>query len=437
MPTKGDAAGASWEVGAESAPPSAALATNTGFVLPVQVSNQVVPPAQLSVLASLRTRKHIHAGAPSASGSSEDPWANGQDPWAKFRSSQGEIPKATAGATAKIKEVHQQLRQEVDEAVHASLAERKQLDCATEGRFQQLETSLTELRTQSQKFESWFSEAGKRMDQTSLEVGALKTAMQSQQQELGHLQGQMAAQGEMIQNTVSQAVVTMRSDLNSQLSTQLNAQMEFRSLFRLLLLALQVTSGAASHHDAAGSLYADPVCPSQVGVRYGEALHPGPAGPLSFSLFAANPSGLRGKEAALLEHGSGVYLIAETQLSAVTQKSCQGQISALGRASGKHWRTHFGEAAQLRANSDWAGAWTGVATVSEFPSCGIRVQWPPDRQCLHNAASCGFDAFAHRSGVRGAPLTGAPPGPCRHRKAATAVGGGAWQKGPASNCWGF
>ena len=222
MPTRGDAVGASWEVGAECAPPSAALPT----VLPVQVSNHATPPAQISVLASSRTRKHIYAGPSGSSASTEDPWANGQDPWTKFRNGQGEAPKATTGATKKIREVHQQLRQEVDEAVQTSLAERKKLDCATEGRFQQLETSLTELRAQGQKFESWFTEAGKRMDQTSLEVGALKTAAQGQQQELGHLQGQMAAQGEMIQNTVSQAVVTMRSDLNSQLSTQLNAQME-------------------------------------------------------------------------------------------------------------------------------------------------------------------------------------------------------------------
>ena len=226
MPTRGDAVGASWEVGAECAPPSAALPTSMDFVLPVQVSNHATPPAQISVLASSRTRKHIYAGPSGSRASTEDPWANGQDPWTKFRNGQGEAPKATTGATEKIREVHQQLRQEVDEAVQTSLAERKKLDCATEGRFQQLETSLTELRAQGQKFESWFTEAGKRMDQTSLEVGALKTAVQGQQQELGHLQGQMAAQGEMIQNTVSQAVVTMRSDLNSQLSTQLNAQME-------------------------------------------------------------------------------------------------------------------------------------------------------------------------------------------------------------------
>ena len=144
-----------------------------------------------------------------------------------------------------------------------------------------------------------------------------------------------------------------------------------------MLLALQIISGAAFCRNATDAPCADPACHSQVGVRYGEALHPGPAGPLSFSIYATNPSGLRGKEAVLLEHGSGVYLIAETQLSAVTQKSCRGQISTLGRASGKSWRTHFGAAAHLRANSDWAGTWTGVATISEYPSRGVKVQWPP------------------------------------------------------------
>ncbi|CAE7493588.1 eco47IIM, partial [Symbiodinium pilosum] len=174
QPSKGDAAGAAWDVGAECPPPSAALSTCLGFVLPVQIS-------------------------------SPDPWANGQDPWAKFKQSNGDAPKVSASATAKIQEVHAQLRQEVDEAVQSSLAEREQLDGATESRFQQLETSLTELRTQGQKFESWFAEAGKRMDQTALEVGALKTTMQGQQYELSQLQGQVAVQGKMVQNTVSQA----------------------------------------------------------------------------------------------------------------------------------------------------------------------------------------------------------------------------------------
>ena len=61
---------------------------------------------------------------------------------------------------------------------------------------------------------------------SQLEVSAIQTAVASQQQDITQLQGQVAAQGELVQHTVNQAVVTMRADLNTQLSTQLGAQME-------------------------------------------------------------------------------------------------------------------------------------------------------------------------------------------------------------------
>ena len=178
-----------------------------GFVLPVQVSSPSTPPVSMPVLASTKTRRRMNTGTSSVGLQADDPWAHGQDPWAKFRSNNPAAPKATAGAAAKIKEVHEQLKHEVDEAVQTSLAERKRLDTATEDRFRRLETDLTELKAQGQKFENWF---GKRMDTSAMEVGAIKQALQGQQHELSQLQGQVAAQTEMVQSTVSQAVVTMR-----------------------------------------------------------------------------------------------------------------------------------------------------------------------------------------------------------------------------------
>ena len=225
QPTKGDGAGSAWEIGAEVAPPSAALATSTGFALPVQISTVAMPPPPLPVLASSKTRKHMHSGTAGSASVVEDPWANGQDPWTKYRAG-SEVPKPTSGAASKIREVQQQLKQDVEEAVHASLAERNGQEEATESRFRKLEAGLNELHAQGRKFEHWFAEAGKRMDQQASEVGAMQNALQSQRQEIGQLQTQVAAQGDLVQSTVAQAVVTMRNDLNTQLSTQLNAQME-------------------------------------------------------------------------------------------------------------------------------------------------------------------------------------------------------------------
>ena len=108
----------------------------------------------------------------------------------------------------------------------------------------------------------------------------------------------------------------------------------------MVLMSLsQLVSAAALQCQVVHSACSDPLCTGQVGVRYGEALNPGPDMPLSFSVFSTNPSALRGKEAALLEHGLEVYLIAETQLSAVAQKSCRSQIRAFGQTGNQQWRT--------------------------------------------------------------------------------------------------
>ena len=122
----------------------------------------------------------------------------------------------------------------------------------------------------------------------------------------------------------------------------------------------------------------DPACAHQLGVRYGEARHPGPGEAEAFSVFAANPTGLRGKEAVFIELGPGVSLISETQASIVTQKSCKQQLAHLGRELNRRVRTYFGAPAQLRSHSSWAGTWTGVAITSDFPSRAIQLPWPPN-----------------------------------------------------------
>ena len=224
--SQGDSVGAAWEVGTEQHPPSAALASSTGFVLPMQISTGPAPLVKTAILASAKTRKHTQGGQSFAAGSNDDPWAQGQDPWSLYRAAPSEKPRHTAEAATKIQEVHKQLQQEVATAVKALLAEQSQAGTDTEARFQKLESSVAELQAHGRKFENWFSEASKRMEQQSLEVGAIKQAVGAQQQDIAQLPGQVASQGEMVQNTVNQAVVTMRSDLNSQLTTQLSAQME-------------------------------------------------------------------------------------------------------------------------------------------------------------------------------------------------------------------
>ena len=99
--------------------------------------------------------------------------------------------------------------------------------------------------------------------------------------------------------------------------------------------------------------------------RIGEASHPGPAELLRMG--TSNPGGLRGKEAHVLGLGPGVWFMSETQLSVETQRSSKATLTSAGRQVERQIRVLHGAPAPLRAGSVWAGAWTGVTTISDFP----------------------------------------------------------------------
>ena len=124
--------------------------------------------------------------------------------------------------------------------------------------------------------------------------------------------------------------------------------------------------------------------------RYGEAANPGPSLLLDddeplfcstteassrFRLGCANPSGLRQKELHAVELGPGIWGFSETQLTAYTQRTCSWRLRQLARQADRHLRVHMGAPARTRANSEWAGSWSGVATISDFPSQPVHLPW--------------------------------------------------------------
>ena len=108
--------------------------------------------------------------------------------------------------------------------------------------------------------------------------------------------------------------------------------------------------------------------------RVGEAANPGP--PHLVQIGTTNPSGLRGKEAHLLECGTGIFTLAETQLSSVTQPASKKALVAMGRQQQRHLRILYGAPASLRVGSNWAGSWSGVAQVSDYPAKPLSLAWP-------------------------------------------------------------
>lgn len=122
-----------------------------------------------------------------------------------------------------------------------------------------------------------------------------------------------------------------------------------------------------------------PMEPLQDGtIRYGEARHPGPSLGEQLTVGVSNPGGLRQKEDVLLGMGPGIWAMAETQLSATTFKTCSGTLRASGRALNRDVRLHGGAPAPLRTGSTWAGKWTGVAVLSDFPTATLDVPWPSE-----------------------------------------------------------
>ena len=110
--------------------------------------------------------------------------------------------------------------------------------------------------------------------------------------------------------------------------------------------------------------------------RIGEASHPGPSSTLT--LGTTNPGGLRLKEGQAVALGAGIWSLCETQLSSFTQRSAAKALRALARQQDRCLRPCFGSPAPLRPRSSWAGSWTGVACVSDYPSKILQIEWPPD-----------------------------------------------------------
>ena len=126
--------------------------------------------------------------------------------------------------------------------------------------------------------------------------------------------------------------------------------------------------------------------------RIGEADVPGPLTGM-LRLTTSNPSGLRGKEAHLVELGPGVHCVSETQLSFITLPRCQATLRHHAALCSRSLRCIAGPPVACRTGSRWAGTWAGVLTVSDVPCQKLSMPW----QCLENESGR-LVASAHHLG---------------------------------------
>eukprot|EP00435_Cladocopium_sp_Y103_P031727 s2118_g8.t1 len=120
-------------------------------------------------------------------------------------------------------------------------------------------------------------------------------------------------------------------------------------------------------------------CPLH-GWRIGEANNPGPepCQDMLLNVGLSNPGGLRGKEDMLLALGPGIWTMSETHHSQVTMKTTARTLRTGGIKLHRQIRPHFSHPAPLRQGSTWAGKWTGVSTVSDWPSSQLTLPWPSE-----------------------------------------------------------
>lgn len=187
QPYKADQHGQGWLVGAETPPPMNVFQTSNGDVLVTMHKRPNTERIEQGILAPTKTKTFLKKTPGRSSKEAEHdkesilPW-NGMDPWGGYNKfSDGPDQDAQMTRTSKMERLHNQ----VHEVVESSLKD------ATEQRFLKLETGITELREQNQKFESWFGEAGQSTAALRQDVNSLTSQVRENQQNINTLSGEI------------------------------------------------------------------------------------------------------------------------------------------------------------------------------------------------------------------------------------------------------
>ena len=187
QPYKADQHGQGWLVGAETPPPMNVFQTSNGDVLVTVHKRQTSEKAEQVILAPTKTKTFLRKTPGRASRDEVNdkenimPW-NGLDPWGGYNKfSDGRDQETQPGRSSKMGRLHDQMHEVVENS----------LKDATEQRFLKLETGITELREQNQKFETWFGEAGQSTAALRQDVNILTNQVKENQQNINTLSGEI------------------------------------------------------------------------------------------------------------------------------------------------------------------------------------------------------------------------------------------------------
>lgn len=137
--------------------------------------------------------------------------------------------------------------------------------------------------------------------------------------------------------------------------------------------------------------------------RLGEAAVPGPS---SFTIGVCNPSGITAKAHLLDAQDADVWLVSETHLTVEGLRAFKQQLKSI--QSSLKWIAHGSPVLPRQIGSE-VGQWSGVASISRFPTRLLTPTWD---ESLHQTARivCST-SFCCKVWVTGVVVYGTPVGP--------------------------
>eukprot|EP00438_Fugacium_kawagutii_P033744 Skav209660 [mRNA] locus=scaffold2126:122984:134587:- [translate_table: standard] len=210
QPARGDQHGRAWLIGAEAPPPSMVLPTSDGDVVLTLHRKPAVARAPLAVLSSHKTLTHLKKDHSQTLQQQADNAPGPSNPWSKYNENKaisnqqadkenvipwaGPDPWGGFNPPAKTMEVDEAavLRPQKIQQIQASVQDH--VKEAHEERFQRLETDITQIRQQQDKFESWFQDAGKATSTLQSQVGSLTNQLLETKNEIHQQVGTLTQQ---------------------------------------------------------------------------------------------------------------------------------------------------------------------------------------------------------------------------------------------------
>ena len=211
QPIKGTQ-GQAWNIGAATDPPQPFLETQNGWIRITKVKDQAPPAKAPSVIATSRTKSHIHASSSSsASSSKQDPWwqsTGAADPWGNY------FKGSTAAASAPTSQHVQQRFDDVEQRLTSHIQdvltkEVSQIKGSTDSsmRIDALECQVLSLVEQQNKVTHWVADGNQQMQ-------SIQAEQKQMQQMIQHCHQQTTEHGKVI-TSVANEIGQVKSEVSS------------------------------------------------------------------------------------------------------------------------------------------------------------------------------------------------------------------------------